>query len=161
MASVSSSIAKVLDMCGNEVGEYVVDLVTSYGLVDVKFSPDQHHLILAGLDDTVRIVDWRTGSLVETLLGHTDRCYAVDILPISRKIVSASLDNTVKVWSRQKTVKDISPETNFGYSVERTLTGHEVMSGTHAHFSVLTMSGLCLGSERGGKRRLAYQRLHG
>ena len=159
MASVSGHIALVLDMCGNEVRKYVVNLVTSYGLADVKFSPDQHHLILAGLDNTIRIVDWRTGSLVQTLLGHTDRCYAVDILPISRKIVSAGFDQTVKVWSRQKTVKDISPKTNFGYLLEKTLTGQKVMSGTQAQCSVLTMSERCLSSERGGKRRLGDQRL--
>ena len=156
MASVSGDLtARVWDMSGNEVGKYVADV----GLIDVEFFPDGHHLVLTSLAKTLSIVDWRTGSLVETLLGHADICYGVDVLPISRRIVSASLDNTVKVWSRKKTVKDISPKTNFGYSVERTLTGHEVMSETHAHFSVLTMSGLCLGSDRGGKRRLSYQRL--
>ena len=123
MASVSADLtARVWDMCGNEVGNYVGDV----GLADVKFFPDQHHLILACLDNTVKIVDWRTRSLVETLLGHADSCYGVDGLPISRKIVSASLDKIVRVWSRQKTVNDISPKSNFGYSVENTFTGHEV-----------------------------------
>ncbi len=144
-------------MSDNEVGKYVANEV----LTNVEFFPDQQHLILASADKTLSIIHWRTGSLVETLLGHADTCWGVDVLPISRKIFSASIDNTVKVWSSQKTVKDISPKNNFGYSVERTLTGHEVMSGTHAYISVLTMSGLCLGSERGGKRRLAYQRLQG
>ena len=115
MASVSDDLtARVWDMCGNEVGKYTANDRP----VDVKFFPDQHHLILACHDNTVKIVHWRTGSLVETLLRHAHPCNAVDILPISRKIVSASRDKSVKVWSRQKT--------RFGYSVERTLTGHEV-----------------------------------
>ncbi|KAK0514512.1 hypothetical protein JMJ35_003129 [Cladonia borealis] len=95
------------------------------GLLDVEFFLDQQHSILASLDKKLMIVDWRNDSLVETLLGHTSSCCQVCILPISRKIFSASFDKAVKVWSRQKTVEDISPKTNLGYSIERTLTGHE------------------------------------
>ena len=157
VASVSNDLtARVWDMRGNEVGKYVGDV----GLADVKFFPD-HHLVLACLDNTVKIVHWRTGSLVETFSGHAHPCEAVDVLPLSRKIVSASGDRTLKIWSGKTIVKDNPPETNIGYSVGRTLTGHEVMSGTHAHYYVLTISGPCLGSERGGKRRLGNQRLRG
>ena len=132
-------------MTSNKVGYYVAD----DGLLDVEFFLDQQHLILASLDKKLMIVDWRNDSLVETLLGHTSSCCQVCILPISRKIFSASFDKAVKVWSRQKTVEDISPKTNLGYSIERTLTGHEVMSRTHDHCSVLTISGRCLNSEWG------------
>ena len=158
MASASANhTARVWDMTGKEVGKYVANDVVN----DVVFFPDQHHLMIASQDKTVMIVDWRTGSLVETLVGHAINCYGVDFLPVSGKIVSASIDITLKIWSRKTSVKDISPNTKFGYSAERTLTGHEVRSRTHAPCSVLTPSGLCLNSERGGQRRLAYQRLQG
>lgn len=83
--------AQVTDMCGNEAGIYVANDF----LADVKFSPDQNHLILASVDKTITIIDWRTGSLVEILLGHADSCFGIDVLPISQKLCSASLDNTV------------------------------------------------------------------
>ena len=123
MASASDDrTARVSDMCGNELRSYVAHDV----LADVKFSPDQNHLMIASVDKTISINDWRTGSLVETLLGHADSCYGIDVLPTSHKLLSASLDNKVKLWSRQKIVAEVAPKPNFGYSLERTLTGHEV-----------------------------------
>ena len=108
VASASGDTARVSDMRGNEIGSYMANDV----LNDVKFTPDQHHLILASTDKIISIVDWRTGSLFENCLGHADSCYAVDVLPVSGLILSASLDNTVKVWCSNGTVK--------------TFTGHEV-----------------------------------
>ena len=108
-------------MCGNEVGSYVANNI----LFDVKFSPDQNHLILASRDKTVSIIDWRTGSLIETLLGHADSCYGIDVLPERGLILSASLDNTIKVWCWKTIVEGNGPITT-GYLLDRTLTGHEV-----------------------------------
>ena len=158
VASASADhTARVWNMSGNEVGKYVAKDVVN----DVVFFPDQRHLILSCLDRTVKIVDWRSGSLVETLRGHAANCSRVDVLPVSGKIVSASYDKTVKVWSRQKTVEAISPEHHFGYSLDRNLRGHKVMSENHDRYPMLTISGFCISSERGGKRRLGNQRLRG
>ena len=113
---------RVSDMCGNEAGSFVANDI----LTDVKFSPDQNHLILACVDKTISIIDWRTGSLVETLLGHADCCYGIDVLTERGLILTASLDNTVNVWCRKRTMEGTGPITNSGYSLERTLRGHEV-----------------------------------
>ena len=114
--------ARVSDMCGNEVGSYVAN----GDLADVKFSPDQNHLILAHVNSKIIIIDWRLGSVVESLWGHYGSCYGIDFLPVRRLILSASLDNTVKVWCSKRTVKGTRPITNFGYSLEKTFTGHKV-----------------------------------
>lgn len=88
VASASADrTARVTDMCGNKVGIYVANDV----LAGVKFPPDRNQLTLASVDKTVSIIDWRTGSLVETLLRHTDSCYGIEVLPASRKFLSASL----------------------------------------------------------------------
>lgn len=123
MASASDDYtARVSDMCGNEIGSFVANDI----LKDVKFSPDQNHLILACVDKTNSIIDWRTGSVVETLLGHADCCYGIDILPERGLILTASLDNTVNVWCRKRTMEGTVPISSPGYSLERTLRGHKV-----------------------------------
>ena len=127
MASASlDATARVWDMRGNEVGKYVAN----NGLTSIAFFPDQHHLAFGSLDNTVGIIDWRTSSPVENLLGHTDSCYGIDVLPKSRKIVSAGLDKSVLVWSRRKPVEDSSSQTDFGYSIEKILRGHHVCAET-------------------------------
>ena len=113
---------RLWDMRGDEVQKYVAnDTVTS-----VAFFPNTLFLAFGSAANTIGIIDWRSGSLVNTLLGHTDRCYDVSVLPESCKIVSASLDKTVVVWSPQKDVKYSSWQKDFGYSIEKILTGHEV-----------------------------------
>ena len=46
--------------------------------------------------------DLNTGKLLSTLEGHTRGVSSVAISPDSTKIVSASDDNTIKVWEIQK-----------------------------------------------------------
>lgn len=123
LASVSIDMTlRVWDMHGNEVGRYMAE----EGLTSVAFFPENHHLAVGSLDSSVSIVNWRDGSLVSVLRGHLDACYGVDVLPMSRKIVSASLDKSVIVWSKQRPVEAFSPQTELGYSIEKTLMGHEV-----------------------------------
>ena len=119
MASASSlnRTARVWDMHGNEVGNYVVNCE----LIDVEFFPEDHHLILACGDGTVKIINWQTGCLVDTWVGHDDQCVGTNILPRSRKIISAGQCDPIKLWSRRETGEDISSETGCSYSLERTL----------------------------------------
>ena len=114
--------ARVWDMRGNEVGEYEGRCY----VIDVKFCPDPQHLLLGCYDGTVSIFNWRTGSLVQTLEGHISSLSETDVLPKSGKVILANTDDTVRVWSRRNTVQNISRKTDFGYSLERTLTRHEV-----------------------------------
>ena len=123
MASVSADgTTRVWDMLGKEVGKFTMKACPT----DIEFLPDQRHLIVSSVDKTLSIIDWFTGALVETWLGHDECCWGVDVLPMKRKIVSAGTNDTLKVWSRQHGLKDMSPKTNFGYSLERTLAGPEV-----------------------------------
>ena len=127
MASASNDrTARVWDMRGNEVGKYVAN----DGLTSIAFFPDQHHLAFGSFDSTVGIIHWQTGSLVENLRGHTDDCFGVDVLPKSLKIVSAGLDKSVLVWSGWRPVEDSSSPTDFGYSIEKILRGHQVCAET-------------------------------
>jgi hypothetical protein len=52
-------------------------------------------------DDTVRIWDAETGLLLQILKGHTDNVYSVAYRPDGRRIVSGSVDNTIKIWGAE------------------------------------------------------------
>lgn len=143
VASVSlDDTVRVWDMRGNEAGKCLLNT----GPISVAFFPDNRNLAVGSLDNSVSIVNWRVGILVEVLREHTGPCYSIDILPRSGKIVSASVDKSI-VWSRQR------PE--FGYSIEKILAGHGVCAFRKlVQSSMLTMLGFRLISPRGRRRKV-------
>jgi WD40 repeat protein/serine/threonine protein kinase len=64
----------------------------------VAFSPDGTRLVTCGVENTVRVWDARTGSLLRELKGHTDKVSWATFSPDSTRIVTGSGDRTAKVW---------------------------------------------------------------
>ena len=66
----------------------------------VAFSPDGTKIVSGSEDKTVRVWDAVTGTLSNTLEGHSDSVESVAFSPDpdGTKIVSGSFDNTVRVW---------------------------------------------------------------
>jgi WD40 repeat protein len=69
-------------------------------LREVVFSPDNQRIATAGDDTTVKIWD-RTGRLLHTLKGHTQRIDSISFSPDGRWIASASRDRTVRLWTSE------------------------------------------------------------
>lgn len=67
----------------------------------VAFSPDGRHGASAGLDNTVRLWDLRTGKEERVLRGHSKQVWAVAYQPGGRQLFSASWDATVRLWDVQ------------------------------------------------------------
>ncbi|MGI8596054.1 MAG: toll/interleukin-1 receptor domain-containing protein [Thermoleophilaceae bacterium] len=65
------------------------------GAYDASFSPDGRHVVTAG-DRTVKV--WRGGRLVHTIRGHTDAVRSADFDPDGARVLTASADDTVRIW---------------------------------------------------------------
>jgi WD40 repeat protein len=68
-----------------------------YSVGALAFSPDGK--VLATGSASVRLWDVESGQLITTLTGHTDEIDALSFGPDGRTLVSASHDDTVKIWS--------------------------------------------------------------
>lgn len=68
------------------------------GLRDLVFSPDGQLLAAADVDFRVRLIDVRTGTLRQTLEGHTELILGLAFSPDGKTLVSGGLDKTVRLW---------------------------------------------------------------
>jgi WD40 repeat protein len=66
----------------------------------VATSPDGTWLATASDDETLRLWDRDTGTLLHSLTGHTDMVRAAAISSDGTWLASASGDGTVRVWDR-------------------------------------------------------------
>ena len=90
-----------------ETGQCSLALSTEDGITTVAVSPNRGKYIAAGcLDKSICVWDSKTGYLVERLdsenelnNGHRDSVYSVVFTRDGKKVVSGSLDKTVKLWS--------------------------------------------------------------
>lgn len=68
---------------------------------DMVTSPGDNAFVTASADNTVRIWDIQTGSLLRTLKGHTSFVNAVAVSPDGQYLVSGGADKQVLIWSIQ------------------------------------------------------------
>jgi hypothetical protein len=78
----------------------------------VAFSPHSKTVASASSDRTIRVWDYRTGTLLQTVTGHSSAVSSVAFSPDGRTVASGSWDNTVRLWDAQTG------------KLQRTLTGH-------------------------------------
>ena len=66
----------------------------------VEFSPDGNFVAVAGsvADPVVKIYDVRTRALVHSLVGHATRVGCVAFHPDGKRLVSCSVDQTIRIW---------------------------------------------------------------
>ncbi len=65
----------------------------------VSFSPDGKRLATAGSDRIVSIISVENGQRLAAMSGHYDTVTALQFLSDGDRIVSASLDGTLRIWS--------------------------------------------------------------
>ncbi len=64
----------------------------------VAFSPDGRLLASGSFDNTIKLWEVSSGSLVRTLTGHTNSVRSVAFSPDGRLLASGSDDKTIKLW---------------------------------------------------------------
>jgi WD40 repeat protein len=70
------------------------------GLVSsIEFSPGGEMMATGSFDGSVRLWDWRAGTVTAVLRGHQGWIGAVAFSPDGRRIVTGGQDGTVKFWS--------------------------------------------------------------
>jgi WD40 repeat protein len=79
-------------------GKNLFMLRLGMGALQLAFSPDDRLLAVVGHDERGYIVDVARGTLVSTLIGHSQSVTSVAWSPDGRRIATGGDDNTVKIW---------------------------------------------------------------
>jgi WD40 repeat protein len=66
-------------------------------VLHIAFNGDT--ILTTSLDKTVRLWNFKNGNLLNTLIGHEYGVYYASFSPDGSKIVTASMDNTARLWS--------------------------------------------------------------
>ena len=117
-------------------------------VLTVAFSPDGRRIISGSglqsedpkqqlpfdlIDSTLRIWDAKGNTIGPPLQGHTESVLSVAFSPDSRRIISGSADETIRIWDA-KSGKPIGPplqgHKNWVYSVAFSRDGRRIVSGS-------------------------------
>lgn len=70
----------------------------SWWVNHAAFSPNGRTMVTSSVDNTAKIWDIETGSLIRTLSGHANWVRKAEFSPDGRHILTVSDDNTAKIW---------------------------------------------------------------
>jgi eukaryotic-like serine/threonine-protein kinase len=77
---------------------YLVLRGHEHAIFAVAFSPDGSRIVTGSFDETAKVWDARTGTVLLDLKGHAKVVWSVAFSPDGSRIATGSADNTAKVW---------------------------------------------------------------
>ena len=96
----SGSIRNPVSIYSMRDGSYKIMETSGEEEIDSTcFSPDGRHIAVGKRYGGVFLWDVRTGQLVERLMGHQNRVFALAFSPNGAGLVSGSWDHTVRYWN--------------------------------------------------------------
>lgn len=98
----------------------------------VAISPDGQTVVSGGLDDSIKVWDRTTGTLVQTLTEHHKPINCLSISPDGQTLVSGSDDDTIRIWhlGSGKLLRTLSGHTRDVNSVVISTDGQLLASGS-------------------------------
>jgi WD40 repeat protein len=104
----------------------------SPGTAGIAFSPDGKLIAVGGQDNTVRLVDARTGKEVRRLIGHGGEVGPVVFTSDSKRLLSGSEDRTICLWDVQsgKELCRLRGHTQRVWSIVCSRDGRYALSGS-------------------------------
>jgi WD40 repeat protein len=98
----------------------------------VAWSPDGRVLASGSWDNTLKLWDASSGSLLRTLQGHSSRVWSVAWSPDGRVLATSSEDNTLKLWdaSSGDLLRTLQGHSSSVYSVAWSPDGRVLASGS-------------------------------
>lgn len=71
-----------------------------YGVGLARFTHDANHCVYSSTkeDDTIRYLSLVDNSYIRYMKGHTGRVISLEVSPADNTLISAALDNTVRIW---------------------------------------------------------------
>ena len=98
----------------------------------IAISPDGNTLVTGGSRATIKVRDLKTGELLLTLKGHSDRVRSLAISPDGRMLVSGSDDNTIKLWNLKtgQELRILKGHSGYVYSLAISPDGQMLASGS-------------------------------
>ena len=94
-----------------------------YPITAIEWSDDATQLFVGGLDNAIHAVDVATKQRHYSLLGHTDTVASVALCRTGTHLVSAGLDDSVRVWDVRPYAPPKRPGERGSPRLFRTLTG--------------------------------------
>ncbi|KIJ52177.1 hypothetical protein M422DRAFT_80965, partial [Sphaerobolus stellatus SS14] len=104
-------------------------------VLSVAFSPGGQRIVSGSYDNTIRIWDAQTGTLIgDPLTGHTYSVSSVAFSPDGQRIVSGSDDKAIRIWDAQTGTligDPLTGHTGSVYSVTFSPDGQRIVSGSY------------------------------
>ena len=95
---VSAGFDRTINFWDLQTGACVRTWQMGQSICAIAFNPAGDILASGSIERTIGLWDVATGKCLQTLIGHTDWILHVAVSPFN-ELVSASKDNTLKIWS--------------------------------------------------------------
>jgi WD40 repeat protein len=101
-------------------------------VVSLLAHPSRPLLLSGSYDNTVRVWDLDSRSVVRTLAGHTGWVYGLALCPNGKRLASGSMDNTVRLWDLESgaCLRTLAGHSSHVFAVAWEATGTLVATGS-------------------------------